>query len=475
MSPIGRRRWRAPGAPHASERTACHGELASLIRLAWPITLTQLGEIAIHTTDVMMIGRLGPNALAAGTLGAHYAMFLLLLGLGVAMAVQPLVAQARGARDIRGMRRYLRQGLWAGGAVALPIMLACAAGGPALQALGQVPSTAGLAAGYLQAVLWGVPGALGFMALRGFVAAHGKPGPALAVMLAGVAANAGLNYLLIFGAFGFPRLELIGAGLGSSVVNTLMFVALAVSIARHRRLGRYRVFARFWRPDWRRLRRVFAVGVPIGLTLICEVGVFAASTVMMGWLGPVALAAHGIAIQIASVTFMVPLGVGLAATVRVGLAHGAGDAAGVRRAGLAAYGVGLVVMAGATVALVAAPHAFIALFLDLDEPASAAVVPIAVDLLMMAALFQLVDGAQVIGVNVLRGLSDTRIPLLYAVAGYWGIGLATAWVLGFPLGYGGVGIWSGLAAGLGAVALLLAWRFRRLCRAAGPVYRPVAP
>lgn len=452
--------------------TARMSELSALLRLAVPIVATQLGEIAIHTTDVMMIGRLGPQALAAGTLGAHYAIFLLLLGLGIAMAVQPLAAQAKGARDARGMRRYVRQGLWAGLAASLPIMLAYLAAEPVLRALGQEPASVALAGGYLDAMLWGVPGAVAFMALRGFVSALSKPGLALWVMGGGVVLNAGLNYLLIFGTFGVPRLELVGAGVSSSVVNLAMFAVLAGLILRDRRLRRYRIFGRFWRPDWPRLRHVFAVGIPIALSLLCEAGIFAASTMLIGILGPEPLAAHGIAIQIASVIFMIPLGIGLAATVRVGLAYGAGDLGGVRRAGLAAFALGLAVMAGATVLFLAAPLSLIALFVDVEAAVNAQVVAIAAELLVVAAAFQLVDGAQAIAMNALRGLSDTRVPLLYAVIGYWGFGLGTGWVLGIPLGHGALGVWIGLAVGLGVVSVLLALRFLRLSRTSMPAAVP---
>ncbi len=457
-----------PAEPAASRRAAAppwdavRAEAGAQVRLAAPLAATQLGEIAIETTDVMMLGRLGPEALAAGTLGAHYAFFVLLFGFGVVTAVQPLVAQAKGARDVRGMRRYVRQGLWAAALTALPVMAAFAAGAQILVALGQAPDSADRAGGYLVAALGMVPGALAFMALRGFVAALDRPGLALWVMLGGVAANAGLNGLLIFGALGFPRLELVGAGLASSFVNLGMAGALALLIARHRRLRRYHVFARLWRPDRARLRRLFAVGVPMALTLICEAGIFTASTIMMGWLGPEPLAAHGIALQIAAVIFMIPLGIGLSATVRVGQAHGAHDAAAVRRAGVVAYGLGIAVMAVATVILLAIPDTLIALFLPVQRPGNAEVVAIARDLLVLAAVFQLADGAQVIGINALRGLTDTRVPLAFALLGYWGGGIGTGWLLGIRLGYGGEGVWAGLAVGLGVVAMLLAARFARL-------------
>jgi len=447
-------------------------EVRTQIRLAAPIAGTQLGEIAIHTTDLVMLGRLGPGALAAGTLGIHVVMALMLFGFGVVMAVQPLVAQAKGARDPRTMRRDLRAGLWAGLIAAVPLMAICAAGEGVLRVLGQDPATAAGAGAYMRAALPGIAGAVTFMALRGFVAALGRPGLAMAVMFAGVLVNAVLNHALIFGNLGLPRLELLGAGLASSIVNLGMALALAVVIRVHPRLRRFPVFARLLRPDPPRLRKVAAVGVPIGLTLMCEDGIFIASAIMMGWLGETALAAHGIAIQIVAVVFMLPLGIGLGATVRVGRYHGAGDAAGVRRAGLVAYGIGGVIMLGAIAAFLTIPHTLIGLFVDLDAPANADVIAIATNLLVMAAVFQLADGGQVIGISALRGLSDTRVPFVFALLAYWVFGVATAYVLGIRVGLGGVGVWAGLAVGLAIAAVLFAARFHALTRDGRTAWRP---
>jgi MATE family multidrug resistance protein len=450
-------------------------EVRAQLRLTAPIAGTQLGEIAIHTTDIVMLGRLGPGALAAGTLGVHVIMALMLFGFGVVMAVQPLVAQAKGARDPRMMRRDLRAGLWAGMIASLPLMLLCATGETLLRSAGQAPVIAQDGGAYLQAALWGIPGAVAFMALRGYVAAVGRPGLAMAVMLISVAVNAVLNYALIFGKLGAPRLELTGAGLASSSVNLAMAVALAVVIRVHPRLRRLPVFARFWRLDVARLRAVAAVGVPIGLTLVCEDGIFIAATIMMGWLGETALAAHGIAIQIVSVVFMLPLAIGLGATVRVGRYHGAGDPTGVRRAGLVAYALGGIVMLGAIVAFLTVPRTLIGLFVDLDARGNAEVIALATHLLIMAAVFQFADGGQVIGISALRGLSDTRVPFVFALVAYWVFGVATAYVLGIRLGLGGTGVWAGLAVGLAIAAVLFAARFHALTRDGRTAWRPASP
>jgi MATE family multidrug resistance protein len=239
----------------------------------------------------------------------------------------------------------------------------------------------------------------------------------------------------------------------------MMFAGMAVLIVRDRKFRRYHVFGRFWRPDWPRLRELWRLGLPIAVTLVFEVSIFNAAVFLMGLVGPNALAAHAIAIQIASLTFMVPLGFSQAVTVRVGRAFGAGDREGIRRAGWTAYAMGVGFMAVCACVMLLAPRFLIGAFLDLSSPENAPVVSLAVTFLTFAALFQIVDGAQAVGAGMLRGLHDTRVPMIFAAVGYWGVGLPLGVVLGFPLGLAGAGIWTGLAAGLAAVALLMTGRW----------------
>jgi MATE family multidrug resistance protein len=240
-----------------------------------------------------------------------------------------------------------------------------------------------------------------------------------------------------------------------------MFFGLAVVISLDRTLRRYHLFGRFWRADWARYRALWRIGVPIGLTLAFEVTIFNAAALLMGRFGASELAAHAIALQIASFTFMVPLGVSQAVTVRVGLAYGAGDPHGVTRAGWMAFALGVGFMAGTALLMVVAPRTLVGFFLDTADPANAPVVGFALSFLMLAALFQLADGAQAVGAGMLRGLQDTRVPMIYAAIGYWGIGLPVGVALGFGTGLRGVGIWIGLALGLAVVAGLMLWRWTR--------------
>jgi MATE family multidrug resistance protein len=297
--------------------------------------------------------------------------------------------------------------------------------------------------------------------LRSFLAALERPGWALFIGLLAIPVNFGAAYALMFGSFGLPALGLVGAGLGTVLSSTFMFVALALVIAFHPRLKRYHIFGRFWRADWPRYRTLWQIGLPIGLTLTFEVTIFNAAAMLMGRIGASELAAHAIALQIASFCFSVPLGIGQAVTVRVGRAYGARDAAGVTRAGWTSFALGTGFMTVTASLMLFAPHFLIGAFLDVSDPKNALVLDLARSFLVLAAIFQLADGAQAVGAGMLRGLQDTRVPMLYAALGYWGIGLPLGAILAFGTNLRGVGIWIGLATALAVVALLMLWRWLR--------------
>ncbi|MGH8431418.1 MAG: MATE family efflux transporter, partial [Solimonas sp.] len=288
-----------------------------------------------------------------------------------------------------------------------------------------------------------------------------RPMWALAIGLTAVAINALAAWCLIFGHLGMPRLELVGAGIATTLSNTLMFVALAVVLYADRKFRRYHLLGRFWRSDWPRFAELWHLGLPIGATLVFEVAVFNASTFLMGLIGADSIAAHSIALQIASLTFMVPLGLAQAATVRVGRAYGAHDIDGIGKAGWTAFVMGAGFMTLAAIAMVLIPRTLISAFIDLDAPANLPVVELAVSFLALAALFQLADGGQAVAAGMLRGLHDTRMPMVYAALGYWGVGLVLGVVLAFVVKLEGIGIWIGLAAGLTVVAILLIGRWLR--------------
>jgi MATE family multidrug resistance protein len=445
------------------ERAAWIAELRATLALGWPLVLATIAQNALITTDVILMGWMGPQALAAGALGTNLYFAFLIFGIGLINATSPMIAEELGRKrhSVREVRRTVRQGLWAAVTVAVPIWIVAWNGEKILLAIGQEPGLAHNAGAYIRALQWSLLPFLLFLVLRSFLAALERPGWALFIGLLAIPVNFGAAYALMFGSLGLPALGLIGAGLGTVISSTFMFVALAVVIVVHPRLKRYHIFGRFWRADWPRYRTLWQIGLPIGLTLTFEVTIFNAAAMLMGRIGESELAAHAIALQIASFCFSVPLGIGQAVTVRVGRAYGAQDVQGVTRAGWTSFVLGTGFMTVTASLMLFAPHVLIGAFLDVGDPKNALVIDLARSFLVLAAIFQLADGAQAVGAGMLRGLQDTRVPMLYAALGYWGIGLPLGAILAFGTGLRGVGIWIGLAAALAVVALLMLWRWLR--------------
>lgn len=449
-------------------------ELRETVRLAWPIALTLLGIIAMEVTDVVMIGRLGEVPLAAAALGANLWSLIFLFGMGVVSVVAPLAAQAFGVRDIRRARRVVRQGLWVGVTLGVPSSLGMIYAEELFLLLGQEPEVAAGTGEYLKALGWSYTLAFWWVTLRLFMAALNVTRPAMWILFSAVPLNALLNYILIYGNFGAPRLELFGAGLATLLAEIYLALSIAIYVGRSRRFRRLHVFARIWRADWAIFRTILRIGIPAGLTTVMEAGLFAVTAVMMGWLGATALAAHHIVSQLANLTFMAPMGVSQAATVRIGQAAGRRDLDGVRRAGFVAFGAGAVFMlCMATLLAVFAPD-LVGLFLRSDEPALPAILAIAVPLVYIAAAFQLVDGGQVIALGTLRGVNDTTVPMVYSFFTYWLIGLGSGYLLAFEAGWGPSGLWFGLLLGLAAAALIGFARFSLLSRRPDSAFRRVA-
>jgi MATE family multidrug resistance protein len=444
--------------------TGWFGEARATSALAWPMILTNLGQTAMTTTDVALMGRLGPEVLAAGTLGTSIYFTPMIFGMGLIIATSPMVATAlgRNRHSVRDVRRTVRQGLWLALIAVIPLWLFLWFGAEkALLALGQQPELAKIAAGYVRALQWAALPFYWYIVLRSFVSALERPGWALAVVGVTVVFNAVAAWSLMFGRLGMPNLGIVGAGVATTLASTMMFGGLALVLVTERRFRRYRIFGRFWRADWQRLMSLARLGLPIGAILVFEVSLFNAAAFLMGLIDAVSLAAHAIALQIASVSFMVPMGLGQAATVRVGRAYGAGDAEGVARAGWTAFAMGVGFMGLMALVMVTFPRVLIAGFVDLDDPANRLVVQTAVTFLAFAGLFQVVDGAQAVASGMLRGLHDTAMPMLFAAIGYWGVGMPLSALLAFRFGLGGNGIWIGLCAGLLVVAVLLTTRWIR--------------
>jgi MATE family multidrug resistance protein len=436
-------------------------EAQAMLALAWPLILTNLTQTAMTAIDVVLIGRLSPEALAASALGVNLYFAFMIFAIGVVIATAPMIAKELGSRKhaVRDVRRTFRQGMWSAVAVTIPIWIVLWFTEPILLFLRQEPSLAAMGGQYMRALEWALLPFLFYIVLRSVVSAMERPLSAFWIGLGGVIFNAIAAWALIFGNLGFPRLELVGAGIATTAACTLMFAALALYVSFERRFRRYHLFGRFWRPDWHRFREIWRLGLPIGFALAFEVTVFNAAVFLMGLINTDSLAAHAIAIQIASITFMVPLGIGQAVTVRVGRAYGAGDPEAIARAGWTAYAMSLAFMALAALVMIFAPRPLIGVFIELSDPANASVIGLAVTFIIFAGFFQLFDGAQAVASGMLRGLHDTRIPMIFAAIGYWGVGLPLGAALAFWAGWKGAGIWAGLATGLAVVAVLMTVRW----------------
>lgn len=443
------------------------GHARATLVLGLPLIGSHLAQAALHVTDTVMLGWYGVTELAAVVLGATLFFSFFILGSGFAQAVMPMVAAALGSGDETQVRRDTRMGIWLSIAFGVAIYPVFWWSAPLLRALGQAPEVVPLGQDYMRIAGLGMAPALVVMALKSYLAALGRTQVVLWATLAGVVLNAALNWVLIFGNVGAPELGVQGAAIATVTTQGMTLVVIGAYAGWLPALRRFRLWRRFWRPDIPALGRVFRLGLPIGLTGVAESWMFQGATLMMGWIGTRELAAHGIAMEAASLAFMVHLGLSNAVTIRVGHADGARDAAGVRMAAWvaiamsAAFGVAIVTL------FLTMPATIIGFFVDLSKPEGAAILTLGVTLLALAALFQLADAMQVMAVGLLRGLRDTRLPMILAVLSYWGVGIPTSYGLAFGLGQGPVGVWLGLVLGLSCAASSMMVRFWWLAPGAG--------
>ncbi len=431
-------------------------EVRATVAVAGPLAAANLAQMAMGFTNTVMVGSLGSAALAAAGLGASLYFTIAMVCSGVLTAVAPLAAHAIGANDPRRAGQVAGKGLVLAALLAVPVITTLMAVPRLLGALGYDAVLAGEIGRFLGAIAWAVPGFLGFAVLRSFLVAASHSRTVMIALVLCVPLNAGLNWVLIFGHFGAPPLGIAGSGCATAIIQWLMFAGLALYAAVMPSLAEYRM--RPFSRHWNEIGRILRLGLPIGGILGLEIGVFATTGILMGLLGADALGAHQLVMNCISVVFMVPLGIAQAATVRVAVALGSGVPAAARRAGFVAIALGVAYMAIMAVVLVAAPRTIAKIYVDIDAPANRGLGEIALSLLAIAAVFQIFDGVQAIAAGALRGYRDTAIPLLLAVIGYWGVGFAGGWLLAFPAGYGAIGLWTGLAVGLAAVALMLTLR-----------------
>ena len=411
--------------------------------------------------DTVMVGRLGPKSLAGVALGNTLFYTAILICMGVLMAVSPMVSQAFGSGKKEPVGRSVRQGLWLAVLLTIPSFTFVWSAGPILSFMGQDSDNIQSAVSYLRAISWGILPFLGFTVLRSFSEGVSRPRPVTVIALTGVGINIAANYILMYGKLGFPALGLVGTGWASTVAFWLNFLMLLVFTVSEKSFFEYRIFSKIGRPDPHYLRELFRIGWPIGASMGLEMSLFAIAVMMMGWIGTAQLAAHQVAIQCAAFTFMIPLGIGMASSVRVGQAVGRHDSLGSVRAGLSGIGLSVAFMTLAAILFWTVPRAVVSLYLDLGDSENAAVVDIAVTLLGIAAVFQVFDGIQVSAMGALRGLKDTRTPMILAMVAYWLVGLSAAYFLAFVLDLEEIGLWWGLVIGLGSAAVLLSIRFLR--------------
>lgn len=435
--------------------------IRALLVLGLPIIGSNLAQVGLHTVDTVMLGWYGVRELAAVVLAAGLFFVLFVVGSGFAFALMGRVAAALGAGNETQVRRDTRMALWLSLAYALILIPVLYNAYGLFRQLGQDPDISAMAADFLRVAMVGLFPALTVAVIKSCLSAFERTRVVLAVTIVGVLVNMALNWVLIFGRYGFPELGILGAAISSIVVQFVEAALLIAYAAWLPDLRRFRLFQRLWRPDWEALRAVARLGVPVGLTALAESGLFQATALMMGWFGTVPLAAHGIAMQCAMITFMVHMGLSSAATVRAGRAYGAGDAADLRMGALVAQcmslGFGVVVV----IAFLTIPDHLVGLFLDETKPEAMQILAVGVSLLAVAGLFQLFDATQVMALGLLRGVQDTRVPMFVAITCYWLIGMPASYALGFTFGLGPVGLWLGLVVGLACTGLTLITRFWR--------------
>jgi len=430
-----------------------------LLILAVPLVVGQVSNFGMNFVDTLMAGRIGTVDLAAIAVGSSIWAAGFLFMLGVLMAVSATVSQLAGAGRYRHAGEFTRQALWVSLILAVGLWVLSRTGYLAMAYLGVEPSVTALATGYLKAIGWGAPALAGMLVLRFFSEGAGYTKPTMYIGVAGILANIPLNYVLMFGKAGFPAMGAVGAGWATAIVLWLQLIIMTVWIWRRPYYRAYAFYERFSLPNPREIFALFKLGVPIGIMVLLEGGLFVASALMIGTLGAVPVAGHQVAMNFASLIFMVPLGLAGAITVLVGQAVGREDWIGARRAGVVGIVIALLFACLSATLILTQSSPIVAIYTNEPE-----VVALAVSLLAYAAVFQLADGLQIAAAGALRGYKDTHIPMVYSAIAYWGVGFSVGWYLTFRTELGPAGMWIGIISGLCVAAVLMGGRFLRLSR-----------
>ena len=429
------------------------------LSLGLPLIGSHLMQMVPGLTDTIMLGWYGVDELAASVLAHSLFFIILIVGSGFAITVMPMVASAAAIDDKTSVRRSVRMGLWISiiySIFFIPILLFSE---NLFLILGQEEHLAKSAQTYLRIAGWSIVPGLLIMVLKSFFSALERPNVVLLSLIIGGLVNIVLNYTLIFGNFGMPELGLTGAAIATLVTTILSILILLYFCLFKDEYSSYLIFNNIWRLDIEAFKEVFKLGLPVGITMLAESGLFSATAVMMGWLGTNALAAHGIAIQISGITFMVYLGLANAGTVRVGRAVGRMDNSGLKLASISVIilTIGAVLIVAFT--FLSVPKPLLMLFLSPSHVDTPSIILIGVPLLAIAAIFQIADGLQVVVLGLLRGLKDTAIPMVITTICYWGVGIPCSYLFGFVFNWGGNGIWFGLVIGLTLASAFLSSRY----------------
>ncbi|HJD44622.1 MAG TPA: MATE family efflux transporter [Candidatus Paenalcaligenes intestinipullorum] len=445
---------------------AWHHELVAALRLGSPLILTNLAQVALLTTNIVFLGRIGKQELAAASLAGSLYQACMIFSLGLVSATIPMLAHSLGKEhtNFAEVRDIIRHGFLTAGLICLPFWLLLWNIEPLLLAMGQNPDTAALAKDYTHVLQWGLLPYLGYIVLRSLLAAVERPFWTLWIAIAAIFLNMLLGWGLSFGHFGLPALGLRGPAFATVTSSIFMFAAMIVLVQRHPFFKAFEVFQNWWHVGWPRLKALLQLGVPIAITFTLETLVFYAAVLMMGTIGDTALAAHAIVIQLCAISYMFPLGFGQVATIRVGRAVGRAEPIAATQAGWVSYALGVGCMAIAALLMWWIPDRLIGFFINVHAPENRAVLITATHFIFFAALFQLTDGAQAVAAGMLRGLYDTRVPMVLALIGYWVIGVPVGALLAFGFDFEGVGIWMGLVCGLTVVAVLMTLRWVRFSR-----------
>jgi multidrug resistance protein, MATE family len=446
-------------------RSPIQSEVTEFLKLAIPLIGVQLAQAATGFVDTLMMGRMGLETLAAGGLAALTFGVFVHTATGIIMGVSPIVAAAYGAGQKHQIERVVQQGCLLVIGLSVPISMGIYNFDVVMRYLGQAETTVILGNTYLDVMAWGFFPALGFSLLRSVVSAMSQTRIIMSIAIGGTIIDSIGNYALGFGKFGCPRLGIAGLAISSVVAIWIMFLALVAYILTQPELKHYQFFRQIYRFDRQILAQLIKVGVPIGISTALEIGLFAIVTYLMGALGTEVLAAHQVVLQTIAITFMVPLAMSYAATIRVGQEIGQNNLSGAIRAGYVGVAIGLGFMIIVTVIMLLIPQQIIGIFIDITDPRNLKVVTLATGLMIIAALSQILDGPQKIIIGALYGLQDTRIPMLLSLLAFWGVGLTSGYWLGFHTSLGGNGLWIGQSIGIGISAVIFFWRFHHLVRA----------